>query len=292
VKIRLLFFLLIFVALPAFAANLPFDTVFIGRDRFDRLVRLADEENWKALPIGERTCAVGRALVGTPYRSYTLEIDDHIEAPSVNFDGLDCWTFFETSLAFARMLNEPREGWTPATLLHFIELDRYRNGHCTGQYLSRLHYLEDWLYDNDKRGLVRNMTKSLGGIRVPHEATEMTAGWREYRYLRNDPSLLEPLREMEERVSEQPLYEIPKSRVPSIEAKLQDGDIIGITSRENGLISTAHVGMAYRDSEGVLHFVHASSPHNFGHVVIDDRLSNYLSRYRSDAGIIVGRPIS
>ena len=289
-KIRLLSFLLIFVALPAFAGLLPFDTVFKGGARFQLLCQRADEENWRALPIGERASAVGRALVGTPYRSFTLEIDDHIEAPSVDLDGFDCWTFFETSLAFARMLNEPREGWTPETLLHYIELDRYRGGHCTGEYLSRLHYLEDWLYDNDRRGLVKNMTHSLGGVRVPHEANEMSHGWREYRYLRNDPSLLEPLREMEERVSAMDLYEIPKSRVPAVESRLQDGDIIGITSRENGLISTAHVGMAYRDSMGVLHFMHASSPNNFGRVVIDDRLSNYLNRYRSDAGIIVGRP--
>jgi hypothetical protein len=291
VKIRLLLVLLVFVALPAVAA-LPFDTVFHGRDRFNMLVQRADEENWKALPIGERVCAVGRALVGTPYKSFTLEIDDHVEAPSVNLNGLDCWTFFECSLAFARMLNEPRDGWTPQTMLHFIELDRYRGGHCTGQYLSRLHYLEDWLYDNDRRGLVRDMTRSLGGVRVPHEATEMSAGWREYRYLRADPSLLGPLREMEMRVTELPLYEIPKSRVPYIESKLQDGDIIGVTSREDGLISTAHVGLAYRDGMGVLHFMHASSPHNYGRVVIDDRLSNYLNRYRSDAGIIVGRPLS
>jgi hypothetical protein len=87
------------------------------------------------------------------------------------------------------------------------------------------------------------------------------------------------------------MYHIPKSRVPYIESKLQDGDIIGVTSREDGLISTAHVGLAYRDGMGVLHFMHASSPHNYGHVVIDDRLSNYLNRYRSDAGIIVGRPV-
>jgi cell wall-associated NlpC family hydrolase len=290
VKIRLLLLLLVFVTLRAFA-GLPFDTVFKGQDRFQMLVERAQEENWKALPIGERTCAVGRALVGTPYRSFTLEIDDHIEAPSVNLNGFDCWTFFETSLAFARMLNEPRDGWTPQTLLHFIELDRYRGGHCTGQYLSRLHYLEDWLYDNDRRGLVRNMTRSLGGIPVPHEANEMTHGWHEYRYLRNNPSLLGPLGEMEERVAAMTLYEIPKSRVPAIESKLQDGDVIGIVSRENGEYSTAHVGMAYRDGMGNLHFMHASSPNNYGRVVIDDRISNYLSRYRSDAGIIVGRPL-
>ncbi len=289
-KIRPLFFLLVFVALPALA-GLPFDTVFQGRDKFDALVQRAEAENWKALPIGERACAVGRAQVGTPYRSFTLEIDDHIEAPSVNLYGLDCWTFFETSLAFARMLNEPRDGWTPRTMLHFIELDRYRGGHCTGQYLSRLHYLEDWLYDNDRRGLVKDMTRSLGGVRVPHEATEMSAGWREYRYLRADPSLLGPLREMESHVTSLPLYEIPKSRVPAVEARLRDGDIIGIVSREDGLFSTAHVGMAYRDAMGTLHFMHASSPHNYDSVVIDDRLSNYLNRHPSDAGIIVGRPL-
>jgi hypothetical protein len=289
-RIRALFLLLVFVAMPVFA-GLPFDTVFRGRDRFDMLVQRADEENWKALPIGERVSAVGRALVGTPYRSFTLEIDDHIEAPSVNLDGLDCWTFFETSLAFARMLNEPRQGWTPQTMLHFIELDRYRGGHCTGEYLSRLHYLEDWLQDNDRRGLVRDMTRALGGVRVAHEAREMSAGWREYRYLRENPSLLGPLRDMELRVTALTMYHIPKNRVPRIESKLQDGDIICVTSREDGLISTAHVGLAYRDGAGVLHFMHASSPHNYGRVVIDDRLSNYLNRYRSDAGIMVARPL-
>lgn len=285
-------FMVVFVAAQGFAGVLPFDTVFRGKDRFDMLVRKADEENWKALPIGARECAVGRALVGTPYKSFTLEIDDRIEAPSVDLDGLDCWTFFEVSLAFARMLNEPRDGWTPQTMLHFIELDRYRGGHCTGVYLSRLHYLEDWLADNDRRGLVRDVTRSLGGVRVAHEAREMTAGWREYRYLRADPSLLGPLGEMEARVTRLTMYHIPKKRVPKIEAKLQDGDIICVTSHEGRLISTAHVGMAYRDGAGVLHFMHASSPRNYGRVVIDDRLSNYLNRYRTDAGIMVGRPES
>src|SRR5438132_14269728 len=129
-KARLLFCaLLTFVcaSFHIFAGTLPFDTVFKGRDHFDALVRRAESENWRMLAIGERTAAVGRALCGTPYKSFTLEIDDRVEAPSVNLTGLDCWTFFETSLAFARMLNEPRENWTPEALLHYIELDRYRS---------------------------------------------------------------------------------------------------------------------------------------------------------------------
>ena len=53
---------------------LPFETVFKGGPKFAALVAQADA--WKSLPIGERTAAVGRALAGTPYKSYTLEIDD------------------------------------------------------------------------------------------------------------------------------------------------------------------------------------------------------------------------
>jgi hypothetical protein len=272
--------------------SLPFSTVFKGKDRFDSLVAKARQENWKALPIGERTAAVGRALVGTRYKSFTLEIDNRIEAPSVNFNGLDCWTFFEISLAFARMLNEPEENWTPEQLLHYVELDRYRGGQCTGEYLSRLHYLEDWLADNDRRGLVEDLTRSLGGTSVPHSAREMTVGWRHYRYLAANRSLLGPLGQMEARVSSRPLYQIPKSHVASIEGKLRSGDIIGIISRDGrSLYSTSHVGLALRVADGSLHFMHASSPRNSGKVVIDSTLSSYLARYRTDSGILVARPL-
>jgi hypothetical protein len=273
------------------ATQLPFTTVFKGRDRFDRLVGLAKANDWKSLPIGERTAAVGRALVGTRYKSYTLEIDNHIEAASANFNGMDCWTFFEIALGFARMLDEPEGEWTPGRFLHYIELDRYRGGECTGDYLSRLHYLEDWLYDNDQRGLVNDLTRELGGISVPHSAREMTVGWRHYRYLKANRRLLRPLGQMEARVSERPLIMIPKSRVAGIESRLRDGDIIGIVSRDRtGLYSTSHVGLAVRANDG-LHFMHASAPHNYGRVVVDSRLTNYLYRYSTDAGILVARPL-
>ena len=199
------------------AGTLPFDTVFKGRDRFDALVKQAEAGNWKDLAIGQRTAAVGRALTGVPYKNYTLEIDDHVEAPSANLLGLDCWTFFETSLGFARMLGEPREQWTPETLLKYLELDRYRGGRCTGDYLSRLHYLEDWVADNERRGLVKDLTRSLGGNPYPHNAQEMTILWRSYRYLRNNPGLLSPLRDMEERITRMTLLGIPNNRIARIE---------------------------------------------------------------------------
>ena len=146
----------------AFAAD---DTVFKGRATFESLVQRATQENWRALPIGERTARVGLALAGTPYQGYTLEIDDHVEAPSVNFLGLDCWTFYEVSLGFARMLHAKAAPYTPEDLLRMIELDRYRHGQCTGEYLSRIHFLEELFYDNEKRGLLTNITRAASPAR-------------------------------------------------------------------------------------------------------------------------------
>jgi hypothetical protein len=278
----------------AFASEsrLPFSTVFKGQNQFNRLVSKAKAGNWQALPIGERTATVGQALVGTRYKHFTLEIDNRIESPSANFQGMDCWTFFEIALSFARMLNEPEPNWSPERLLHYIELDRYRGGECTGEYLSRLHYLEDWLYDNDRRGLVEDLTRDLGGRSVPHSAREMSVGWRQYRYLAANRSLLGPLARMEANVSSRPLYEIPKSRVAGVESKLRSGDIIGVIGRDrSGLYSTSHVGLALRTNDGILHFMHASSPGNYGHVIVDAQLSKYLYRYHSDSGILVARPL-
>src|SRR6266496_5155843 len=101
---------------------------FSSRRRHTRSLRdwSSDVCSSDLLPIGERTAAAGLALVGTRYKHFTLEIDNRIESPSVNFQGMDCWTFFEIALSFARMLNEPESNWTPERLLYYIELDRYR----------------------------------------------------------------------------------------------------------------------------------------------------------------------
>src|SRR5438477_5584463 len=114
------------------------------------------------------------------------------------------------------------------------------------------------------------MTRQLAGRSVHQSARDMSFGWRHYRYLAANRSLLGPLARMEANVSSRALYEIPKDRVAGIELKLRSGDIVGIISRDrSGLYSTAHVGLALRTSDGVLHFMHASSPSNYVHVVVD-----------------------
>ncbi len=211
--------LLLGAVVPARARHtglLPMSTVFVGRDRFEARVRQLRSvaEKVRALPIGERVAWFGQVFLGTPYKGFTLEIDDRVEAPSVNLLGLDCWTFFETALAFARMVEEPAEQWTPETLLRYIEMDRYWGGECDGTYLSRLHYLEDWLHDNARRGLVRDLTRSLGGIGVANSAVEMTNNWKKYRYMRNSSTLREGIADLESRLRRQPLMMIPKSPRP------------------------------------------------------------------------------
>jgi len=78
------------------ADRLSFDVVFKGQDRFQAIVARTQPQlsALRALPIGERTAWFGQMLVGTPYKGFTLEIDDRIEAASCNLNGLDCWTFF------------------------------------------------------------------------------------------------------------------------------------------------------------------------------------------------------
>lgn len=270
------------------AVDLAYSKVFKGGSRFDRLVQEAESNNWRSLPLGERTVAVGKALLGIPYAGFTLEIDDHTESPSVNLNGVDCWTYFEIALGFARMLELKTGNYTPQDLLAMIELDRYRGGQCNGKYTSRLHYLEDWIDDNARRGLVQNLTRSLGGIPMRGRyLNEMSKYWRSSRYLRNNPNLVPEMRQIENRISSRTIYHIPKREVPGIESKIQNGDVICISGAgPEGF--TEHVGLAYRDRQGVLHFMHASKDER--RVIIDIPLHSYLYRYRKFAGIMIVRP--
>lgn len=272
-----------------YRGRLPLDTVFVGDQRFKLLCDRAQKENWAALPIGSRTTTVARSLLGTRYGNYTLEIDNHVEAPSVNFACLDCWTFYETSLAFSRMVRAKPGPWSEADLLHFIEMERYRGGRCDGSYLSRMHHLEEVFYDNERRGLGKNVTRSLGGVPVHRNIREMQVAWRSYRYLRNNPSLRGGIARVEARVSNLPVTYIPKGRVSRIESEIQSGDVLAIASHDSSGY-TSHVGLALRDGSSC-RFMHATSSRDKGRrCVVDRRISQYLAEGRDHMGLIVFRP--
>ena len=250
----------------------------------------AEQENWRQLPLGERTTKFGKAMLGVPYANYTLEVHDYIESPVVNLDGMDCWTYYENALGMARLLTYKPGPYSKQDLLHMIELERYRSGRCTGGYLSRMHHLEEVFYDNQKRGLATNITPRLpGAIRLQREMQYMTTAWRDYRYLRSNRDLIPKMAIVEKHVSSLPVYHVPKTQVPSIEKYLLNGDICAITTTwKHGY--TSHVGLIVRQA-GRAHLMHASSETSKGRkMIIDTPISEYLKASSKRAGIIVSRP--
>lgn len=271
--------------------SLPWSTVFKGEHQFKLLCEKAWENNWAAKSIGERTTEFGKAICGTPYENYTLELDNRIESPSVNFLGKDCWTFYETSLAMARMVKNPPSLWSREVLLHYVELERYRDGHCDGTYVSRMHHLEEVFYNNEKRGLGKNVTSLLGGVPLRRQVKYMqtSTAIRNSRYLRNNPSMVPQMAKIEAYISMIPVTFIPSSRVRSIESKLKNGDVIAIVSNWHSAY-TSHVGLAKR-SGTTCRFMHASSSRDKGRqCLVDVRISQYLREKSSHIGITVFRP--
>ena len=269
--------------------RLPWPVVFKGEAKFSKLCARARQENWSNLALPTRTVTVGKALCGTSYGNYTLEIDNKIESPSVNFDLLDCWTFYEASLAFARMIKNPPHLWSREAMLHYIELERYRNGVCDGTYVSRMHHLEEVFADNQRRGLGTIATPSLGGVPIRRKVRYMQVPGSDNRYLRNNPAMLSDFARIEASLSQLPITYIPKSRVASVESQLQDGDVIAVVSDWHSSY-TSHVGLAVRDGKNC-RFMHATSSRSKGRCcVVDGRISEYLREKSSNYGITVFRP--
>jgi len=275
---------------PASAPRLPMGTVFKGESKFHAVVAKAERENWRNLPIGERTIRVARELVGVPYVNYTLEVDDRIESPVVNLQGMDCWTYYENSLAIARMLRYKPGPYKPQDMLHMVEIERYRNGVCNGGYLSRMHHLEEVFYDNQRRGYATNITPRIPGAeRLQREIREMTVQWKSYRYLRSNPSLIEPIGRIEAQVSKLPVYHVPRSKVRNAEKYLQNGDICAITTNWHSGY-TSHVGLIIRIKDRA-YFAHATSDRPKGRMTIIDRpITDYLNGSTKHAGMIICRP--
>ena len=267
---------------------LPLKTTFQGTAKFQAVAAKAQRENWRALPIGDRMAKIGLELKGTPYRGFTLEIHDRVESPSANFNGQDCWTFFEICLGMARMLETPKKTYTPGDLLDQIEWTRYRGGQCRGNYLDRIHYLAEWYIDNDKRKTVVDITRRFPTQRMPPQCGEMTRLWKHYRYLKMNPELRAGMAQHEQRLNKTPVFMVPKDKVAGIEPKLQNGDIIGIARHDNGSYCS-HVGIIIVDQAGQRRFMHAST--TYKKVTIDSTISAYLNKFKKHAGILVARPL-
>ena len=257
-----------------------------GREVLERLLGLARERAWRTLPIGERIGAIGLALRHTPYVAATLEGGDGREVCAVDLRGLDCVTFFETALGFARMLKTG--GRTPRALLEQVRFTRYRGGRLRG-YASRLHYTSDWLADNARKGVVRLVTRELpGAARLDKRVNFMSTHPAAYPALAADPTLVRAIARIEDRISGRPLVYVPKDKIGDAQALLMTGDIVGFTTSLDGL-DCAHAGLCYRDEQGRVRLLHASTTAR--EVTLDDELAAYLARVPTHTGIIVARPL-
>ena len=84
---------------------------------------------------------IGKTFIGTKYAAHTLE-DKGDEQLVINLSGLDCTTFVENALVFARLIKTGKSSFRDYE--NELQKIRYRNGVING-YPSRLHYFTDWI---------------------------------------------------------------------------------------------------------------------------------------------------
>jgi hypothetical protein len=258
------------------------DEAFIGQEVFDRLI----QTKWKSRKVGELTGEVAMSLIGTPYLGGTLELYYDKEVCCANLRGLDCVTLYETALCFARMYL--RGSRKPDDLLREITLTRYRDGKLDG-YLSRLHYTSDWIYDNDRKRVVSDITPTLpGAVRMIKRFDFMSTHPNSYSQLKANPDLAKRIAAIEDKISKRNPWYVPNEGVAAIEPLLQTGDIVGIATSADGL-DCSHTGLVYIDDAGVCRFLNASSVKK--EVVLGERLSGYANKYKKNLGVMIARPL-
>ena len=245
---------------------------------------IAVSQKWTTQPIGKVVVEVGQTFLGTEYVGNVLEApgEEHLV---VNMTGLDCVTFYENSLVIARCIKLKKMTFDEyKKQLQFI---RYRGGILNG-YTSRLHYTSDYFYDNDKRGIWKNITKELGGSKYVKALNFMSTHPENYRQIRESAEALKVIKALETEISNRDNFYVPKEMVAQISGKLQDGDIIGITTNVEG-IDTSHTGVIILQS-GVAHLMHA--PLAGKKVQISEKpLHEYLAANKRQTGVIVVRPL-
>lgn len=268
------------------AAAEPIPVVDTERDReiFQETMAWARAERLDTLPIGEIIARLGETYVGTPYVAQTLEIEGP-ERLVINLRALDCVTYVENMLAMARLIREGKFDDYDAYTRELLRI-RYRDGILDG-YPSRIHYFSEWIANGEEKGLVRNITRELGGDRDLEKIDFMTSNADAYPKLA-DPENVEAMREVEERVTQLERYVIPEDRIADVESQIQDGDIIAATSTIDGLDIT-HTGIALWRN-GRLHLMHA--PLVGKSVEISERpLAERIQGIRGQDGIMVARPL-
>jgi hypothetical protein len=250
------------------------------RKKFKLLV----DDGAKNMSIGDAIVDVGKSFMGTEYVAGTLDKDTN-ERLVINLTGLDCVTFVENCLTFARCVKKGKTSFDDYK--QELEKIRYRDGKIDG-FSSRLNYFCDWIYNNEEKGIVKNITADIGGVSYDKKIYFMSSHTKSYKQLA-DKAELNNIQTTEDSINSRNLYYIPKRDIHKAYDQMQNGDIIATTTTIDGLDVT-HTGYVYKGNDGGTYFMHASSKK--GKVIISDsQLEDYVSEDSKKTGIMVARPL-
>jgi len=235
-------------------------------------------------PMGDVVIEIGKSFLGIDYVANLLE-QPGAERLVVNLRGLDCVLFCENALVFARCVKKNK--MTFDDYKAELQYLRYRGG-IIDQYPSRLHYFSDHIYDNEKKGVVKNVTKDIGGAPFRKTVNFMSTHPDSYLKLKGNPDFIKVIQKQEMEINKRTMYHIPKSRVQKIASRIQNGDIIAITTDIAGM-DVSHTGIAIWQNDA-LHLMHAPLA---GHRVqiTEKALADYLAANKKQLGIMVARPL-
>jgi hypothetical protein len=251
---------------------------------FHKIIKRARKEEWASLPIGECMGKIALLFLDTEYVAGTLE-GEGPEICRVDLTGLDCVTFFENVLCISRILKKDKASFDDFKAE--IVFTRYRAGILT-DYTSRLHYTSDWIYDNEKKNVVRNITKEIGGEEFPFKLSFMSKNPHYYQALKEFPEFIETIANLEKEINKRQHWHIPKSKIREAQKHIQTGDIIALATDKEGL-DYGHTGLVYQDERGKMRFLHASQTKK--KVLLDAELYEYAQSVETHIGITVARPL-
>ncbi len=277
--LKIIIILFFFVTVSNAQAIFTDQDVNICKSKFD----FAVSKNLEKMPINDVVVEIGKTFLGLEYEAHTLEKSGP-EQLVIHLSGLDCYTFFESSLAFARCIKKGKTSFQD--YLNEIRNLRYRDGKID-KYPSRLHYASDWLYNNAKRDNVKDITKEIGGMKYNKKIDFMSTHPDLYKQLKNNPEFVKEIKAIEDSINSRDYYYVPENYIECVEDKIQNGDIILITAKTEGL-DISHTGIAIKMNDDRIHFMHAP---NVGKKIqiTEQPLADYIKHVDKHTGIMVAR---
>lgn len=273
--------LTLFLFFLSFALSAQTVCTLESRERLEAVLTELSKNDISKKSIQELTIVIGQSFLGTPYVEKTLELPGE-EKLVINLTGLDCTTYLETVVTLARISKSGNLSFEGFELE--LERLRYQNGVRKG-YSSRLHYFTDWIYQNQEKGIIRDITQEIGGSLYPNQPTFMSQNPQFYAQLSNS-EFLNSIKADEAEISKRTYHFIPKAEIESLEKNIQSGDLIAITTSMKNL-DIVHVGFAI-EKAGRIHLMHAGTG-NMQVEISQKPLSEYLKGSKSQSGIMVCR---